>query len=203
MESAATIVIATSSRGKLAEVRLALGELPLCLLDLTRFVHIPAPDEDATTFEGNARLKALYYAERTRYWCLADDSGLEVDALGGLPGVRSARFAGPVRDDAANNAELVRRLAGVRAERRTARFRCVLALARPGDVVECVEGSVEGQIIAEPRGSNGFGYDPHFLIPDLGRTAAQLTPEEKNRISHRGKALAELVPRLGERLGEM
>ncbi|MCO6437201.1 MAG: XTP/dITP diphosphatase [Phycisphaerae bacterium] len=198
MESAPAIVIATSNAGKLREVRQALAEVPARLLDFTHFDAISEPEETGETFAENARLKAAYYACVTNQVCIADDSGLEVGALGGLPGVHSARFAGWPRNDAANNTELIRRLAGVPPERRTARFRCVLALARGTEVLQCVEGSVEGIIMDTPRGTSGFGYDPHFYIPSLGKTAAELDPVEKNRISHRGRALARLVPHLVE-----
>ncbi|MBI4718515.1 MAG: RdgB/HAM1 family non-canonical purine NTP pyrophosphatase [Planctomycetes bacterium] len=184
-----TIVIATSNTGKAREMRAVLEGLPVRWTTLADYPPCPKPVENADTFEGNARLKATYYSRLLQCWALADDSGLEVDALHGAPGVHSARYAGAHADDAANNGRLVRELHGVAPGARTARFRCVLALADCGDVLAVAVGSVEGTIIDEPLGSNGFGYDPHFLVPHLGLTAAQMPPELKNRISHRGQAL--------------
>ena len=161
-------------------------------------------EETGKTFEENARLKASTYAQRHKMWTVADDSGLEVDALGGFPGVLSARWA-QVNDagtgDADNNALLLRQIRDVPDDRRTARFVCVLALARPdGRVIVTVRDAVEGRIIHESRGTNGFGYDPLFLIESLDKTTAELPPDEKHRISHRGKALRRLreaMTRLG------
>lgn len=197
MDRPLILLVATTNPGKAGEVHLGLRDLPLTLETLEHYPSLQAPVEDAPTFEGNARLKALYYAALTGRWTLADDSGLEVDALDGQPGVLSSRFAGRGGDDQANNAKLIAALASVPQDRRTARFRCVLALARPGEVILTAEGSVEGSIIDQGRGSNGFGYDPHFLLPDLGKTAAELRPEEKNRISHRGQAVRSLRAKLG------
>lgn len=190
MRNKTTLLIATSNRGKLREVQAVLASMPVRLKTLTDFPGIPEPIEDGATFEENARKKALHYAGLTTYLTLADDSGLEVDALGGAPGVYSARFAGVRGDDAANNARLIAALLGVPAERRTARFRCVVALAVSDKVLAVASGAMEGLIVDDPRGHNGFGYDPHFFIPEFGMTAAQLPPEQKNRISHRGRALA-------------
>lgn len=164
------------------------------------------PAEDGAAFADNARHKALYYARALGRWCLADDSGLEVDALGGAPGVKSARYAeeafGPGADkaarDAANNAKLLAALEGVPDSRRTARFVCHAVLADEKGVLAEAEGRVEGRIGLAPRGDNGFGYDPLFLLPD-GRTMAELDADAKNRISHRGQALR----RLGEGLLEI
>jgi XTP/dITP diphosphohydrolase len=192
------IVIATRNPGKIREIRHILGHLPAQWKTLDEFPDLPDCEETGDTFAQNARAKALYYAEATGHLALADDSGLEVDALGGRPGVRSARYGGAHRDDAANNARLIGELAGVPAERRTARFRCAAALADKGLVLAEAEGSVEGRIIDEPRGHNGFGYDPHFLLPDRGLTTAELDTAEKSRISHRGKALRVLAARLEE-----
>jgi XTP/dITP diphosphohydrolase len=136
----------------------------------------------------------------TACWTLADDSGLEVDALGGDPGVYSARYAGPDCNDAANNARLVRELAGVPLEQRTARFRCVITLAGPGEVLATASGSVDGLIVDDARGTNGFGYDPHFFVPEYGMTTAQMPPEHKNRISHRGRALRAIRPTIEQLL---
>jgi XTP/dITP diphosphohydrolase len=163
---------------------------------------LPEAVEDADTFEGNARLKALHYARLTGLWTIADDSGLEVDALDGRPGVYSSRYAGPQCDPLANNTRLITELAGIPLEKRTARFRCVVTLATARGVVATASGTVEGLIVDDPRGSNGFGYDPHFLVPELGVTTAELPPEHKNRISHRGRALAALRPEIVRLLGE-
>ena len=196
MVSRCRVVIATTNPGKLREIRQVLGGLDVEWLTLDDFKGLPDVEEDTPTFEANAAKKALENARATGLWTLADDSGLEVDALGGLPGVISARFAGPQQDDAANNAKLIAELRDVPQERRTARFRCALALAGPEGILASAEGVVEGRIIDQPRGQNGFGYDPHFLIPALGRTTAELDPEHKNRISHRGQALRALHPKL-------
>ena len=163
---------------------------------------VAAPVEDGITFAENAALKALHYARASGRWTLADDSGLEVDALGGAPGVWSARYAGMpegmprVEVDRANNRRLMAELQGVPAERRTARFRCSLALACGERILATADGTVEGRIIDEPRGDNGFGYDPHFFVPEFGRTMAELPAEEKNRISHRGQALRRMREKL-------
>jgi XTP/dITP diphosphohydrolase len=196
-----TLLIATTNPGKLREVGAILGGLRVSLVTLNEFPELPEPVEGADSFEGNARIKALHYAELTGLWTLADDSGLEVDALGGAPGVHSARFAGPQRDDAANNAKLVAMLEGVPLAKRTARFRCVVALANADGVVTTAEGTIEGLILDEPRGENGFGYDPHFFVPEHSQTTAEMSPEKKNRLSHRGSAVAAIRPRVAERLG--
>lgn len=169
-----------------------MSDMPVEWLTLADLPDMPDVNEDGDSFESNADKKALYYAERTGLWTLADDSGLEVDALGGQPGIRSARFAGEPKSDARNNAKLVALLAGIPAARRTARFRCALTLAEPGRILLRAAGTIEGRIVDEPRGRNGFGYDPHFLVPELGKTLAELEPDHKNRISHRGQALATL-----------
>ena len=145
-------------------------------------------EESGRTFQENAVIKAKEYARRSGLITVADDSGLEVDVLGGEPGVLSARYAGPDASDEERNAYLLKKLDGVPLNRRTARFRCVIAIAFPDGQVKVVEGKVEGVIQYNPRGKNGFGYDPIFLIPELGRTTAELTPEEKNALSHRGEA---------------
>jgi len=187
--TSATILIATKNRGKLREVQDILAGLPIVLATLDQFPDLPDAVEDADTFAGNAEHKAMHYARLTGLWTLADDSGLEVDALGGAPGVYSARYAGRQGDDAANNEKLIAQLAGVPPEQRTARFRCAIALAGPKGVLATACGTFEGLIVDDPRGTNGFGYDPHFFIPELEMTAAQLPPQQKNRISHRAKAL--------------
>lgn len=165
---------------------------------LEEFGGLPQAVESGKTLEENAAIKASHYARLTRIVTLAEDSGLEVDALGGLPGVHSARFSGRHGDDAGNNAKLVRMLRGVPPERRTARFRCVCALAGPGRLIATTTGAVEGRIIDEPRGTGGFGYDPHFWVDALGATTAELPREAKNRISHRGRAIRAMRARIRE-----
>ena len=166
------------------------------LSDLTEHRPLPPVEETGHTFTANACLKAGAYARSLGMWTLADDSGLAVDALAGKPGVHSARWAemnGSGRGDADNNALLLRQLARVPDDRRTARFVCALVLADPkGRIVLLASDSVEGRILHQPRGAGGFGYDPLFQIDVLGRTTAELPPEEKHRISHRGKALRRL-----------
>lgn len=191
-----TLVIGTRNRGKFREIAAILAPLEVDLVPLDAFDDVPAVPETGETFEANARAKALGYARATDRWALADDSGLVVDALGGAPGVRSARYGGEQGDDAANNAALMRALADHPPETWTARFRCVMALATPDRVLAVTEGTCEGVITDTPAGSNGFGYDPHFSLPDHGRTMAQLPPQEKNRISHRARALAAMKDRL-------
>lgn len=191
------ILIATGNPAKQREIAACLGEGPLAgirwlgLGDLSEV--IPEPVEDGATFLDNATLKAHHYARASGRWALADDSGLEVDALGGAPGVHSARYAGidggRAVVDPANNRKLIENLQGVAQSRRTARFRCVLVLSDGERVLATAEGVIEGQIIDTPRGAGGFGYDPHFLVPELGVTTAELPAVDKNRISHRGRAL--------------
>lgn len=190
------LLIATTNRGKLREVRAMLEGLPVKVVTLDDYPNLSAPIEDQDTFEANARLKALHYAHLTDCFTLADDSGLEVDALGGAPGVHSARYAGPQCDDAANNAKLIAELSGTPAGERTARFRCAMALAQDGRVLAIETGKIEGVIVDEPRGNNGFGYDPHFFVPQHGMTASEMPSEQKNRISHRGHALRAIRPTL-------
>ncbi len=196
-----TIVIATANPGKLHEIRQILSDLPVRWLSLDDLPPLPHPVEDGQSFAENAAKKATHYARRSGHWTLAEDSGLEVDSLGGLPGVLSARFAGEPRSDAANNTKLVRELQAQPPERRSARFRCAVALADGTRVLARAEGTIEGEIIDEPRGTGGFGYDPHFFVPELGKTTAELTSEQKNRISHRGQALRRLAPMLRDLLG--
>jgi len=198
LETAAVVdvLVATGNPGKLREIREITAGLPVSWRALGEFPHVAEAVEDGDTFAENARRKARYYSLATGLWTLADDSGLEVDALGGAPGVHSAYFAGLPRDDHANNRKLVAALAGVPAAQRTARFRCALALADGERILLEADGRVEGRIIDEPRGVNGFGYDPHFLVPELGRTMAELPAAEKNARSHRGAALRALLRQL-------
>ncbi len=194
-----TILIATTNAGKFRELSGAFAEVPVKIRGLAAFPQIPKPEEDGATFEENAALKAFYYSKHSHLWTLADDSGLEVDALGGSPGVHSARYAGDDATDAQNNAKLIRMLEGVARERRNARFRCALAVADGNQLVLQTSGSVDGVILDAPRGSNGFGYDPYFFLPELALTMAELPPARKNEMSHRGQALRRLKAEL-ERL---
>jgi len=188
------ILLATSNPHKLEEVRAVLLPMGFTVIGLDDVPGShPEPVEDAHTFQGNARLKARGYARSTSMRCLADDSGLEVDALQGAPGVHSARYAGtggdrPQRDDA-NNAELLAAMEQVPDDRRTARFVCCMCLADPdGSIVAETRGTFEGFIARDPRGDNGFGYDPLLYLPDSGCTSAELSPDQKNSRSHRGAA---------------
>ena len=183
------IVFATNNAHKLRELREILGD-PYDIRGLADIgCHDDIP-ENADTFEGNAMAKALWVAEKYGLDCIADDSGLEVDALGGGPGVYSARFAGPGHDSAANNALLLSRLEGI-ADRR-ARFRTALALVRAATGTHIFEGCVEGEILSAPRGEGGFGYDPLFRPLGWTKSFAEATPQEKNAISHRGRAVEKL-----------
>jgi XTP/dITP diphosphohydrolase len=189
------LVVATENVGKRREIALALEKagIDFDVRGLDAIEDKTEVEETGSTFEENARIKAIEWSRRTDALVLADDSGLEVDALNGEPGVRSARYGGPGRTDRERTNLVLERLTTVPEERRTARFRCVLALARRGAVLATFEGVVEGRITTEPRGENGFGYDPIFFHPPSGCTTAQLRTEEKQRISHRGQALARLV----------
>jgi len=187
------VVLATGNPGKLREFRGLLAGLPVDLQPQSAFGVLP-PEETGETFLDNALLKARHAARATGTAALADDSGLEVDALGGAPGVRSARYAGAGADDAANNAKLVAALAGLPLTARRARYRCVLVFLASADALPVIaEGRWEGVIVAAPRGSGGFGYDPYFFLPELGLTVAELSPADKNRLSHRGIASERLV----------
>jgi XTP/dITP diphosphohydrolase len=184
------LLIASANKGKVAEYRALLDGLDCELLSLTHVGLDGDVPETGTTFEENARIKAVEYAARSRLLTLADDSGLEVEALGGEPGIRSARYAGEKATDSQRVAYLLEKLEGVPSERRSARFVCVIAIATPeGDVTFC-RGECPGTIVTQPRGDRGFGYDPAFLLPDMGVTMAELPPEVKNRLSHRGRAAA-------------
>lgn len=193
-----TLVLATHNPGKVAELRAMLEGLPVDVVSVAEVApSFVAPPEDADTFEGNAFKKARAVAEATQLVTLADDSGLVVDALGGRPGVRSARYAGDGATDAQNNAALLAALSEVDEPQRTARFRCVIAMVDPFEDIDrpvYAEGRCEGTIAREPRGEAGFGYDPLFVVTSLGRTFAELSHPEKNKLSHRGNAVAALVP---------
>jgi XTP/dITP diphosphohydrolase len=189
------VVLATGNAGKLREMRAILSPWHVDVRPLRDFTR-DAADESGLSFVENAILKARFASEAAGLPAIADDSGLEVDALGGAPGIHSARYAaGPGTDDAANNARLLRELAGVADEARTARYRCAMAYLRwPLDPAPVVcQASWEGRIARSPRGTGGFGYDPLFIVEGSARTAAEFEPDEKNRASHRGKALRALV----------
>lgn len=180
-----TLYCGTSNPGKLREFQLAAPDFEIVA------IAAPPPEEYGATFEEAARDKALYYGSKTDGWVFADDSGLEVDALGGAPGVRSARFAGANATDAANNELLLERLRGV-SDRR-ARFVCAIALVRDGKLMGTFRGSVEGRIIEEPRGENGFGYDPLFYYEPFGCTFGEAADEQKMKVSHRAQAINAMV----------
>jgi XTP/dITP diphosphohydrolase len=191
------LIVATGNSGKLAEFRGLLAEFPFELTSLGE-LGLASPEETGASFLENAALKARHAARASGLAALADDSGLEVDALGGAPGVYSARYAGPHADDAANNAKLIAALRALPPPHSPgpwrARYRCVLVLVQHAEDPQplVAEGTWDGVIVAAPLGSGGFGYDPHFWLPQLGVTAAQLAPEDKNRLSHRGAALRAL-----------
>lgn len=188
------VVLASSNPGKLRELQ-ALLPADIEVVSATD-AGVVLPPETGSTFAENALLKARAAAEQAGMIAIADDSGLEVDALGGEPGVHSARYAGPQASDADNIALLLKRLEGVPTERRTARFRSVVALVAPDGCEFLGEGVLEGQIVVEPRGSGGFGYDPVFQPLGESRTIAEMTLEEKNRVSHRAQALRQAVEAL-------
>jgi XTP/dITP diphosphohydrolase len=197
-----TVLLATSNAGKLRDFAGAAAPFAITIANIPHFSSLPEVVEDGTTFEENARKKAESYSLAVPgELVLADDSGLEIDALGGAPGVRSARYAADEpalepnsnRNDEANNARVLRELANVAAEKRNARFVCVLAVARDGQTIHTFRGAAEGVILDAPRGNNGFGYDPLFFFPAIQKTFAQLDPEEKSRYSHRGAAFRKLL----------
>jgi XTP/dITP diphosphohydrolase len=201
-----SIVIATTNEGKLSELRALLSDLPVQLLSVAEVLGVKLSiAEDGVTFDQNAVMKARAVCQATNLYALADDSGLEVEALGGRPGVHSARFAHERATDAENNAALLRELDEIGDGGRTAKFRCVLALASPWalDRVATVEGSCDGFIARAPRGNGGFGYDPLFIVPELGnRAMAELSEAEKNGVSHRARAVRALRPVLVRVLDE-
>jgi XTP/dITP diphosphohydrolase len=187
------LVVATANPGKLREFRSLLAGLPFALTSLAE-LGLPSPPETGSSFLANATLKARHAANSSGVPAVADDSGIEVEALGGAPGIYSARYAGIGAGDAANNAKLIAALTDLPQEQRRARYRCALVFVEPEpDAAPLVAEAVwEGYILDAPRGAGGFGYDPYFWLPELGMTAAELGPEEKNRLSHRGKALRAL-----------
>ena len=196
------ILLATGNGNKVKELQKMLDEQPQSkgwvVKSLRDFPDIVIPAEDAPDFLGNALIKARAAAKQTGLLTLADDSGLAVEALDGAPGVRSARYAGEEHDDAANNAKLLRAMAAVPAAKRTARFMCCIALVTPDGREDHAVGVCEGRIALEPKGEDGFGYDPLFIVDGLNKTMAELTMAEKNKISHRGKALKEILPKINK-----
>jgi XTP/dITP diphosphohydrolase len=195
------IIVASANSGKLREIKESFKGMDIQVLSLKDFPPLPPVKEDGKTFRANALKKARAVAQHTGRLTIADDSGLEVDYLQGKPGVHSARFAGEEASDADNNRKLLRFLEGVPSSQRGAVFRCVIAIADPTGKESWVEGECKGVIGKHARGTQGFGYDPLFVIPTLGKTMAELPLEEKNRISHRGKALAALKEVLRDFLG--
>ena len=198
------LVLGSRNKKKLKEMLALLGDLPLELTDLTPYPDAPEVEETAETFVGNATLKATQLAPALGAWVIGEDSGLCVPALGGAPGVYSARYAGTHGDDAANNDKLLREMAALTGDARAAYYVSTAVLADPtGKVVVSVEGRCHGVIVGELRGSGGFGYDPLFLIPEYGQTFGELPPEVKQQMSHRAKAFAQLRPVIvRELLGE-
>ena len=194
-------VIATRNKGKLKELQELLKDLNLEILPIDAF-NVGTIEEDGNSFFENAMKKAKITAEKTGLLAIADDSGLEVDALDGQPGIHSARYAGENASDKENNKKLLKELDGVEAQRRTARFRCVIVAYRPDGQFISAEGVCQGRIAEKPAGEHGFGYDPIFIPEGYQRTMAQLRREEKNKISHRGKALEILKEKITELLQE-
>jgi XTP/dITP diphosphohydrolase len=195
-----TLVVATRNRGKFNEIAALLRGLDVLIVPLDRVGPVEVPPEGGDSFQGNARRKAVAVSSAAGHLTLADDSGLEVDALDGQPGVLSARFGGPELTDAERNELLLARLVGVPDERRSARFRCAVALADAAGWVHITEGVCDGRITLTPRGEHGFGYDPVFEILSLGQTLAEIGPEIKNRLSHRAQAMRAARAILEQRL---
>lgn len=191
------IVIATKNKGKVREMAAALKELPVEVVSLAEFGPLPDAVEDGKTFAENAKIKALFYQQQTGCACIADDSGLEIEVLGGAPGIYSARFAGYHADDAANNQKMVEELQKAGVAESAADYRCALVFIGTDGKVLTADGRCDGQVKLLAKGENGFGYDPYFYPLEYpGRTMAELTLEEKQVISHRGKALKELAKAL-------
>ena len=196
------LLVATGNRGKLREISRLLGKSPIEIIGLEQLTNPPEVIEDGATFTDNARKKAQEMAAFSGHLTLADDSGLVVDALDGAPGVISARYAGEQCDDTDNIIKLLAEMEAVVDEKRQATFHCVIALAWPDGRCETYSGQVSGVILRENRGVGGFGYDPLFIVPEYGKTMAELPLEIKNRISHRGTALRKVTPLLVELAGQ-
>lgn len=193
-----TMIIATKNSGKAKEFEALFAKNGYRIKTLESFPELKEVEETGDTFAENALLKAETISKELNTIVLADDSGLKVDALGGQPGIYSARYAGIEKDDAKNNAKLLSELSELPKDERTAQFHCTLALADPGRDSLVIEGELKGLISAIPRGENGFGYDPLFYVPQLGKTMAELSQAEKNKISHRAEALKKLENQLEE-----
>ena len=194
------LVIATHNTHKFKEIEAILGKLPLKLISLAAYPDVPALEEKGNSYTENAFHKARPVAEFTGQWVLADDTGLEVDALGGAPGLYSARYAGEGVSFRENRDKLLKALKGIPWEKRSARFRCVIVLVGPGAETVQVDGIVSGYITEEERGEGGFGYDAIFFVPEWGKTFSELKPDEKNQVSHRAQALKKVRPYLMDRL---
>lgn len=200
MGSGKKIVFATGNEGKMREIREILGDMDVEILSMKEMGIDVSVEENGTTFAENALIKAKAVAEVCGEIVLADDSGLEIDYLNKEPGIYSARYMGEDTPYSVKNANLVERLAGVPEERRTARFVCAIAAVFPDGEIKTAYGTVEGRIGYGEKGANGFGYDPIFYVPELGKTTAQLSGSEKNRISHRGRALREMKEELRKKI---
>lgn len=203
------VIVATGNEGKVKEIREILRDMDACVVTMKEAGFFVEPKEDGSTFLENAVIKAKAVAKeaaKNDVWkdaiVMADDSGLVIDALNGEPGIYSARYLGHDTSYRIKNADLIRRLSGIPDGQRSARFVCAVAAACPGGKVLTAEGVMEGRIGYEERGENGFGYDPIFYLPEFGCTSAELSPEDKNRISHRGKALRAMREKLGVSLEE-
>lgn len=195
-----TIVFATGNQGKMREIRQIMGDMDVTILSMKEAGIESDVEETGTTFEENAILKAKAAAEGTSYIVLADDSGLEIDYLGGEPGIYSARYMGEDTSYEIKNRNLLKRLEGIEDEKRSARFVCAIAACFPDGTVLTTKGVVEGRIAWEPEGEGGFGYDPIFYLPEYGATSAELSAEEKNAVSHRGRALRAMKEELKKRI---
>ena len=197
------MILATRNKGKLKEIQVLLSDFDIDIMSLDEAENAPHVVEDGKTFMENAFKKAKVIAEATGIMALADDSGLEVDALDGAPGVHSARYSGENASDASNNEKLLADLEGVYSGKRNAHFSCVVVVYHPSGRWISTESKCEGEIAMNPVGDRGFGYDPVFYLPSLNRTMAQLSPEEKNSLSHRGKALEKLKAKLPDFLSQL
>ena len=186
------VIVATRNKGKIREIREALRELGLRIYSLSDFTDVPEIEEDGKSFTENALKKARFYSKVFGKLTLADDSGLEVDSLKGLPGIYSARYAGKGASTRGNNQKLLNEMEGISLSKRGARFKCVIAMVSPDGKEAIAEGSCKGRIGFKEKGRKGFGYDPLFILPKYGKTMAELSLEEKNKISHRGKALRKM-----------
>lgn len=192
------IIFATNNQDKMKEIHAIMADFPIEILSLKEAGIHADVEENGKTFEENAVIKAEAICRMTGHVTIADDSGLEIDALGGEPGIYSARYMGEDTSYRMKNGSLIKRLEGVPDEKRTARFVCAVAAAFPDAPTQTVRGTIEGRIGYEEAGENGFGYDPIFYLPEYGCTTAQMAPEDKNKISHRGRALEKIKPVLAE-----